>query len=234
MAKSNRKLIDLIEQVFGRLTVIEEGPRKIRTNGKPRRRWYCQCECGSVVLVPQVNLMIGKSKSCGCYRVDFTRKVKTIHNLCRTPEYSVWQGIKDRCFAPRTTGTANYKGRGITVCERYRNNFIAFYVDVGPKPSSEHSIDRINNNGHYSCGNCEQCLQNQWKMNIRWATKQTQSNNTRRNRFLTVNGEKFTVAQWARKMSLKPHVIDNRLRDGWSDSRAVLTPVRQTRPRTIS
>jgi hypothetical protein len=97
---------------------------------------------------------------------------------------------------------------------------------VGNKPSPQHSIDRINNDGHYSCGKCKQCLRNGWTMNIRWASREVQNNNTRRNRFLSVNGERLTVAQWARRMNVKPYIIDNRLRDGWSDSQAVLTPVR--------
>ena len=230
MAKTKRKLIDLTGQVFGRLTVCGEGPQKRRNNGKTRRRWMCKCTCGNSALIPQDNLLKGKSKSCGCYRVDFTRHVKTIHGLCGTPEYSAWIGIKERCLNPHGLDAAHYKDRGITMCHQYQSEFVAFFRDIGRRPNPQHSVDRIDNNGHYSCGKCPQCAQNGWPLNIRWASRETQNNNTRRNHFLTVNGQTLTIAQWARRMNIKSHVLDNRLRDGWSHAQTVLTPVRYMRP----
>ena len=98
------------------------------------------------------------------------------HGRSRTPEHRAWLHIKGRCHCPRDKSYANYGGRGITVCDRWRHSFENFLVDVGERPTRFHSIDRIDTNGHYEPGN------------VRWAVKVVQARNTRRNRVVEFRG----------------------------------------------
>jgi hypothetical protein len=99
----------------------------------------------------------------------------------KTAEYVAWLKLKQRCLNPNDPRYPDWGGRGIRVCARYSASFENFLADVGhkPTPASAYSIDRKNNNGHYSCGKCEQCLANGWDMNLRWATKDVQGHNQR-------------------------------------------------------
>ena len=134
--------------------------------------------------------------------------------LGRTPEYRCWQSIRDRCYNPNNRDYAMYGGRGIAVCKRWRESSAAFLADMGPKPSPEHSIDRIDNDGDYSPENC------------RWATPAEQARNRKSSRLLTHNGETMTVAEWAERLAIKPGTLSMRLSYGWSVEKAVTTPVK--------
>ena len=137
------------------------------------------------------------------------------HGMTRTPEYHAWEGIKQRCFNPNHQYYSHYGGRGITICDRWKNSSENFLADMGSKPTAKHSIDRIDNDGDYCPGNC------------RWATKAEQENNKRNNRLITIGCVTLNIAQWAKEMGFKRTVIWNRLNSGWSEYRAVMTPVRQ-------
>jgi hypothetical protein len=118
--------------------------------------------------------------------------------------------MKKRCYIPSSTGFANYGGRGITVCERWRDSFEAFFADMGPRPSPKHSLERINNGGHYEPGNC------------RWATKLQQSENRRTNRLFTHNGRTQTISQWSRETGINYYRLHTRLCVlKWSPERAL-------------
>jgi hypothetical protein len=84
-----------------------------------------------------------------------------------SPEKEAWYGIRRRCLNPNHRGYPNYGGRGIQICERWLSSFQNFYADMGPKPTPEHSLDRIDNDGDYEPTNC------------RWTTRQVQNNNRR-------------------------------------------------------
>ena len=129
-----------------------------------------------------------------------------------TPEYRIWNDMKKRCYSPSSTAFHNYGARGITVCDRWRENFDHFLTDMGPKPSPKHSIDRINNDGHYEPGNC------------RWTTPDVQANNNRRNQRREHNGQTMTLAQWARTSGINRETLDSRLKRGWTMDRALHTP----------
>lgn len=121
-----------------------------------------------------------------------------------TPEYSAWLHMKDRCLNPKNKMFSNYGGRGISVCERWINSFQFFFEDMGKKPTSKHSIDRIDNDGNYEPSNC------------RWATYKTQLRNNRRNRWYEYNGNKMVLQDWADKWGINYQLIQSLLKYGSS------------------
>jgi hypothetical protein len=131
------------------------------------------------------------------------------HGLSHLPEYSIWKGVKARCFNPKSKIFSYYGGRGITMVEPWRSNFASFLKDAGLRPSPRHQLDRIDNNRNYEPGN------------VRWVTRTQQCNNRRNNRFYTWNGQTKTLSQWARHLGFERLVLHNRLlRYGWTVERA--------------
>lgn len=147
------------------------------------------------------------------------------------PERGIWRQIISRCTNPNNPSYYNYGERGITVCQGFRS-FENFYGAVESRPTKEHSIDRRDNDGNYSCGECDECLENGWPMNLRWATPTEQAYNTRRTRILTVNGVSLPAKQWAGP-GISAQLIYCRLHNGWTDEDAVLTPRHSLRKRRI-
>jgi hypothetical protein len=148
--------------------------------------------------------------------------------MSTTLEYTSWAHLKSRCLDPDNGGHADYGGRGIQVCQSYQQSLQAFAQDVGPRPSRKHSIDRIDNNGHYSCGQCEQCLTRGWPMNIQWATKPQQSRNTRQTRLLTYQGETLCIKDWHKRVTIQisyPAFRERIVKYGYSLERAMTEPV---------
>lgn len=138
----NKKLID---KRFGLLVVLEDA-------GKSKHRktiLKCQCDCGNTTIVQKTDLCAGKTRSCGCMQGGIT------HGMSHTPEYKAWRDLIQRCTNPNNKRYKDYGGRGITVCDRWRNSFEAFHKDMGPKPDPKYSIDRINNDLGYCPDNCE-------------------------------------------------------------------------------
>jgi hypothetical protein len=117
-----------------------------------------------------------------------------------------------RCYKPNTRHFHNYGGRGIRVCESWLNSFEAFLADMGPRPSSRHTVDRIDGDGHYEPANC------------RWATPTEQGRNTRQNVVLNIDGESLCVSAWAERVGVSQQLIKDRLRLGWVAKEAVFTP----------
>jgi hypothetical protein len=131
-----------------------------------------------------------------------------------TPEYRTWTQIKQRCHNPKNKDYDRYGGRGIVVCERWRHRFENFFADMGKRPSDEHSIDRIDNDGPYSPENCQ------------WATGKQQARNRQTNRLIDFDGKTMTTADWAEHLGIERHIIENRIVKGWSVERALTVPSR--------
>jgi hypothetical protein len=183
---------------FGRLVVINEG------HSEGVRRWIlCRCNCGKIKEIPLRNLINGTSLSCGCYHSDVMRK----HGQSKTPIYNVYRGMLKRCYNKNHKAFKDYGGRGIGVCEEWRNGFINFYSwSLTSGYVNGLSIDRIDNNKGYSPSNC------------RWADLIVQANNRRDNNKFPYKEEYLTLAQICRKLRIhdKWKLVEQRIKKyGW-------------------
>lgn len=196
---------------FGSLGVIA------RADNTPKGQavWRCLCDCGRVVTAKGYELRNGTKKSCGCYKVACLNEYNTKHGATGTRLHRIWCNIKDRCYRENHKRYADYGGRGITVCEEWRESFLAFKEwALSNGYSDAKTIDRKDNDGPYSPVNC------------RWATRKEQNNNTRKNRLVTYNGETHTISEWADRQGLTYNALLLRLKRGWPVSKALTTPMK--------
>ena len=173
---------DIIGLVFGRLKVIDF------SHSTNNAFWKCKCECGNEKIIRGSNLTSGQTTSCGCYVKENSKKVNTKHGMINSNTYYSWTGMLARCNNENVPNYKNYGGRGITVCDRWRE-FTNFLKDMGERPNGL-TLDRKDVNGNYEPDNCK------------WSTNIEQHNNTRRSLYLTMNGETMTAAEWARKLNM--------------------------------
>lgn len=157
---------DLSGKKFGRLTVV--GFDKVK-NGA--RKWRCVCDCGKYSSVNTSKLNNGTVQSCGCLQRDVTSKRNSTHGKSRTSLYFIWASIKGRCYNTNHKYYEYYGGRGIVMYDGWVNDFDAFetYItnNVGSRPSSKHSLDRIENDKGYEPNNLRWALPVQQRKNQR-------------------------------------------------------------------
>lgn len=195
---------DLIGKCFGRLIVVSRAGSLHRSI-----LFNCKCKCGKTTTVTSSRLRTGNTRSCGCLRHEQIIKLNFKHGGTKTREYAAWHQAKTRCFNPRYHQFEHYGGRGITMCEEWRNSFTTFLSDMGkaPKGDGQHGyleLDRYpNKNGNYEPGNC------------RWATRTEQIRNRRSTRYLDFNGRTQTVMEWVKERGLNYHTVVSRLYEGW-------------------
>lgn len=205
---------DISGMGFNRLTALR--PAGQAKDGRPL--WLCRCECGKEVVVRKYQLMrYGQPKSCGCDTNDRKRAGKTTHGMSRTSEYTTWFRMRNRCYDLTAHNYSYYGGRGIVMCERWKESFEAFLEDMGKKPSAKHSIERIDNDGAYEKSNCY------------WATSLEQGHNKRNNRWIEFAGETKTLADWAKQYGHPNNILHGRLAHGWTIEEALTTPVQKRR-----
>lgn len=188
---------DLIGERFSRLKVLKED-----SEGRPRVHWLCECDCGVTVTVASNNLTNGHTQSCGCFKAERWSATVTSHGLSRKykAEYGIWKKMRARCSSVTDVQYVDYGGRGIKVDQAWES-FASWLGDVGPRPSTKHSLNRIDNDGPYAKHNCE------------WATAKEQANNRRSNKFITVSGERMTVAQASARFGVKYATLQRRLKN---------------------
>ena len=186
-------LQDLSGQIFGRWTVLRRSESDRR--GKPF--WLCRCSCGTERDVSGSSLRAKKSTSCGCLR----RETTTRHGLSLTPEYRSWNAMWHRCTNPRDKCWALYGGRGIAVCEQWKDPRI-FLDDMGHRPSIHHTLERNNVNSDYSPDNC------------RWALSSEQASNRRNNLWCSIEGSRMIAAQAARMLGVHHSTVAKRIHSG--------------------
>ncbi len=147
------------------------------------RKHYVKYKTGRPCEVKDCNRKVMALNKCNAHRRreklygDVTAGYNFRQGQTKTLAYKSWAGAKERTTSPRAKDYAHYGGRGITMCEGWANSSKAFIDDMGERPSSDYSLDRIDNEGNYSCGKCEQCISNNWTMNCRWATREMQQRN---------------------------------------------------------
>ena len=222
---------DLLGRRFGRLLVLELAGNA--TTGRCGVLWRCRCDCGTVKDVLSNSLIRGLTKSCGCLMLERAAERQTRHGLSTTPEHGIWCGMRDRCLNPKARAYRRYGERGITICARWAGNdgFQAFYADMGPRPSSEYSIDRIDNDQGYFCGHCQECRAEGRAANCRWATSIQQQQNRRDTRHFTVGDETLCLSEWARRTGISPSTLTERIHRGMTMTEALADVVQAHRKR---
>jgi hypothetical protein len=197
--------IDITGRRYGRITVISHATGIF---------WNAKCDCGKEWRVMKHCLVTGNTKSCGCLKHDLLVTRLRTHGATESTEFSIWKGMITRCHCATNHAYHFYGGKGVSVCDRWRTSFAAFFADMGPRPSLKHSIDRYpDKNGNYEPGNC------------RWATHTEQMRNMRRNRLLTHEGVTLCLSEWAFRIGLKPATLYSRIQSGWSITSALTTPL---------
>lgn len=195
------RFIDLTGHIYDFLTVLGFCGRK---GSRKQFAWWCECECGQITIQRSAILRTQESHhSCGCHRHELTRQRLTIHNESGknvTPEYSSYRHAKERCEKVTHHAYKRYGGRGIKFLF---DDYPQFLQIMGRKPSPQHSLDRIDNDGHYEPNNC------------RWATKKEQASNRVNSHMITLNGITQTFSEWSRVVGMPLSRTSMRLRHGY-------------------
>ncbi len=197
--------------VYGRLTVVGSEVRGVNN----RLAHLCVCECGKEKVITASNLRLKRSTSCGCWTMEQSLlSTKTHGESNKSVEYTAWIAMKARCYDPKTVHWGRYGGRGIIVCAEWISSFETFLMDMGRKPSMNHSLDRKDVNDNYYAENCA------------WATNLEQSLHRSDNRIISAFGKTVTIKEWEGLVKIKSSTIRARLERGWDTASALTTPVR--------
>lgn len=208
------KIRDLANQRFRFLTVLERESIRRRPDGSGTKIfWTCRCDCGRECVCESSNLLTGNSKSCGCFKRATRNQT---HGMTGTRLYVIWVCMNGRCSNPKNLAYDDYGGRGITVCDEWRESFDAFRDwAIAHGYSDTLTIDRFPNpNGNYEPGNC------------RWANMTQQARNRRNTRYVNYQGARCALAELAEQFGIRVSTLAHRLGKGWDLDVALTTPVK--------
>lgn len=198
MTKGGSSPVDIAGERFGKWVAISLHP--VRKN--KRTLWLCRCDCGTEKAVLTCHLVSGRSKACLSCKPKGEASPRFKHGSTKHPLYYSWRNMLDRCRNPNNEDWHLYGGKGVTVCAAWAKDFLKFVEDMGPKPTSPHSIDRIDSNGNYEPQNC------------RWATAKQQARNMSRNRHVEHRGDTVTLAEACERTGVNYGAARWRLNNG--------------------
>lgn len=195
------KVINITGLVFGKLTVIKKAGL---LDGRAMF-WHCKCLCGNEKIANGQLLRNGHVKSCGCFQSESARERNTKHSCGKkgfeTPEYIAWRAMIQRINSKSYHARDRYSERGITICDRWRHSFENFLLDMGEKPSKNHSLDRFpDKDGNYGPENC------------RWATMKEQNGNKKNNVWIEWDNKKMILSDWARYFGIAPTTLSDMMK----------------------
>lgn len=218
------KYTDITGQRFNRLLVIKRAEDRIKNDGRHEIRWMCKCDCGNVIYTNYHSLVSGNTKSCGCLRKEVMTEKNTKHSCASRDNkdrlYGVWLGMKARCYNPNNVHYNIYGGKGIVVCDEWRNDYIAFknwaYSNGYDENADSYqcTIDRIDLSKGYYPDNC------------RWVNQKIQTNNMSINHIIEYKGEAHTLSQWADILNMSYKALEHRINRNWEIERAFTQPIR--------
>lgn len=203
------KKIDIAEYIgkkFSRLTILKEGS-SIKYGKTTMRKVVCRCDCGTEKEVDFNSIKSGRSTSCGCFNKENAKRIHTKHGKAmletgvRHPDYCIWIKMKSRCLNPNDKSYKSYGGRGISVCDRWKDSFENFIEDMGWRPNNNYSIERIDYNGNYCPENCK------------WVHKSEQTKNTRRVKTIKYQNSYYCLADLCRLLDLPYGTMRHRVYD---------------------
>lgn len=201
---------ELYGKVFGRLTILED-----LGNPKGIRRVLAKCECGSLKEYAVGHLKGRKIVSCGCKIREETTKRNTTHGLYSHPLNTVWKGMKDRCYYEGNVGHEYYGGKGIKMCDEWKDSFENFYnwaINNGYKKGLV--IDRKFNDKDYCPENC------------RFITYLQSARNMTSNRNIEMNGVTHCVTEWCELYGIDRYIVSDRINKlGWDLEKALTTKI---------
>lgn len=201
------------------LTILKDLGSRRTSSGKCVMRYVlAECECGNIFEVRLLSIRKEKTISCGCllrhiYKKNGT-KLKN-HRKSKTKNHNRWWDMITRCYNKNRLCYKDYGGRGIHVCDEWKQSFDKFMEDMGEPPTEKHTLDRINVNGNYCKENC------------RWTTMKEQARNRRNTIKIDYNGQCLSLPDWCDKLNLKYKLVSGRLSRGWTFERAIKQSIRK-------
>lgn len=202
MSQKHTRFKDITNQKFNRLTVLRISHSKNKV-----LYWLCRCDCGNYTTVASALIRTGRTRSCGCAHRDCLIERNKTHGKSKTRTHRIWLGMLSRCNNPNRKAYPDYGGRGISVCNEWLD-FSNFFSDMGEAPEGM-TIERRDNDGHYTKENCY------------WATPKQQARNRRSSRLVSIDGVTKSLAEWADDSPVQYHTIKRRLNAGWKATDAL-------------
>lgn len=217
---------NMIGNKYGRLTVLNMAGRTEKWKYFIR----CKCDCGEICFIEATSVKKLHTTSCGCLHREISSKVNFKHGesasfIGKNKTYTGWQSIKQRCFYTTHSSYCRYGAIGTTMCNGYKESYLLFRNDIGLPQTEEHTVDRIDPYGHYSCGKCKQCKDNKWVMNIRWADEETQRYNKKTTLHFNYNGNDITMLDAIKISKIPEKTLRMRISRGWSIDDAINKPL---------